>query len=381
MVKNTQIKILFFSTLIFFLFFSGIGVMTQAFTDIELYNCNKITDASDSFLTYFGGSKAEYIIIEDDLDITDVTIDSGDNIIFTGRTNSDDYPVTTEAYQTERADLNDIFLTKVNSDISLSFSTFMGGIGNDYATCIVTDSNDNIIIAGRTTSIDFPVLTAYQDTHGGSNQDGFIAKFNSIGELLWSTYLGGSSDDWIYGICLDSEDNIAAICGTRSANLPVTANAAQSYFNGGIDVYVIRIAADGKSILYCSYLGGTSYDWGCSLAYIDDTLVLGGYTFSSDFPTKNGLQAYCGGRDVFITKIASNGSLILSSCIGGTDNEACWELAIDTQGNTIITGYTASTDFPVTENALQSSPGGEDDVFLVKLNSSDSISIDTLLNS
>lgn len=377
MSKNTNTKLLLISFLLIFLSLSTVGVVGQE------YSIN--AEVNDSFLTYFGGSKAEFFTDTADLGVASVTVDSNDNIVFTGRTSSDDYPVTAGAYQSERNDSYDVYLTKINADITLSFSTYLGGVGNDWATCIVTDSNDNIIIAGSTGSNNFPLLSPYQDTNGGGptyNLDGFIAKFDETGTLLWSTYMGGNSDDWVYGICIDSSDNIVITGSTYSTDLPVTGNAAQDSFSGtGVDAYVIRLSADGQTVQYCSYLGGVHHDWGYSLSYIGDTLVLGGGTGSSDISIVDGIQSFGGTYDILVAKFSSSGSLVFSSYIGGTDTEYCHDMVTDSQGNTYITGFTDSTNFPVTDNALQSTIGGGNDVFVIELNNTNDITYSSYYGS
>jgi hypothetical protein len=182
--------------------------------------------------------------------------------------------------------------------------------------------------------------------------------------LEYSTYLGGSGDDGGEDIALDSSGNAYITGSTTSTNFP-TKDPEQGTISGMCpspqcgDAFVTKIKADGSALVYSTYLGGTNVDVGYAIAVdgSDNAYVAGG-TFSSDFPTKNGFQMACSPGPVgcvniygFVTKLDQTGSLVYSSYLGGTDENAALGIAADSSGEAYVTGYTFASNFPV-KNAL-----------------------------
>jgi len=188
--------------------------------------------------------------------------------------------------------------------------------------------------------------------------------------LAYSTYLGGSGGDLGYGIAVDASGNAYVTGYTSSSNFPVTPGAFQTTFGGGLeDAFVSKLNATGSALIYSSYLGGSSYDTGSSIA-VDasgDVYVVGATT-SSNFPTTPGaFQTTCCGA--FITKIRADGSALLySTYLGGSDLTEAFGIATDAQGNAYVTGYTYSSDFPITPGAFQTTFLGFGNAFVTKLN-------------
>ncbi|MHA1991362.1 MAG: SBBP repeat-containing protein [Candidatus Hodarchaeales archaeon] len=185
------------------------------------------------FSTYVGGSG-------DDL-ISSVVLDASGNIILEGGTLSHNFPIL-NAYDSTYGGgddhglvipyIGDGFLAKFSTDGQLLFSTYVGGSGDDSISSVVVDHFGNIILAGGTTSADFPTLNAYDSTFGGGDADSFLVIFSADGQLLFSTYVGGSGDDWISSVVLDASGNIILAGGTSSADFPIL-NAYDSIFGGG----------------------------------------------------------------------------------------------------------------------------------------------------
>ncbi len=177
--------------------------------------------------------------------------------------------------------------------------------------------------------------------------------------LVYSTYLGGSSDDSGSGIAVDGSGNAYVTGHTFSANFP-TANALQPANGGSADVFVTKISADGSTKLYSTYLGGNGADYANAIA-VDGSgnAYVTGFTNSTNFPTTNALQATWGGNsDAFVTKISANGTTKLySTYLGGSGNDSGTGIAADASGNAYIVGSTSSTNFP-TANPLQAANGG-----------------------
>ena len=314
------------------------------------------------YSTYIGGSGADRGF--------DIAVDGTGNAYVTGRTTSTNFP-TINPYETDDGAW-DVFVFKLNSTGNgLLYSTYVGGNNDDYAYGIVVDDAGNAYITGDTYSYDFPTVKAYEADD--SNLDIFVFKLAASGsDLLYSTYVGGSSIDYSRDIALDGEGNVYVTGFTASNNFP-TVNALDSTYNGGaFDALVFKFAAEGNDLLYSTYVGGTSEDRGHRIA-VDRTenAYVTGFTASSNFPTVNAYETNDGANDVFVFKLNNTGTgLEYSTYIGGSGNEEPSGIDIDDLGNAYIAGRTLSTNFP-TVNAYNTTSDGNSstwDVFLLKLN-------------
>lgn len=265
------------------------------------------------------------------------------------------------------------------------YSTFMGGSHEDHLKDVTIDSQGNIIVTGQTLSSNFPILNAYQgsfaggsaDIHGVSG-DAIVGKFDQDGQLLWSTFLGGSNKDGGIRVIVDDTDNIYVIGMTDSLDFPTTDDAYQSAFMGGnYDLFITKFAPNG-SLIYSSYFGTTGHDFlgDCKIDSSNLPVIAGG-TSSADFPvTLDANQPIFGGEtDGFILRLSANCSSILySTFLGGSGNDGIGAIAFDPQDNLIATGYTLSSDFPITDNAFQDTISGDQrDFFIAKYDSSDQL--------
>lgn len=186
--------------------------------------------------------------------------------------------------------------------------------------------------------------------------------------LLYSTYLGGSGTDSGSGIAVDSAGNAFIIGGTASTNFP-TASPLDASLGGTSDVFVMKLAQDGHTLIYSTYLGGSGSDGGSAIAIDSSGNAFITGSASSGFPTVAPLQSRIGGgTDAFIAKLNPAGSaLVYSTFLGGKLNDSGSGIAIDAGGSAYVTGFTSSTNFPVL-NAIQGSSGGSDDAFVAKVN-------------
>jgi hypothetical protein len=264
-------------------------------------------------------------------------------------------------------------------------STYIGGSEKDLIRDGEIDSEGNIIVTGQTLSPDFPVLNAFQDFFAGGDDDfhtiggdAFISKFNSEGQLLWSTYLGGSDRDSGQSIGLDILNNIYIVGVTNSIDFPVTNDSNNPYFLGGdYDLFITKIAPNG-TMLYSSYFGTSGYD------YTEDSemdasgnLVIVGTTSGYNLPiTSDAYQSNRrGNTDGFITRIANDCySILYCTYFGGSIGNAIGSIDIDSKDNIIIDGINMRGDFPLTEDAYQSSYDPTyRDFFIAKFNSSNDL--------
>jgi hypothetical protein len=270
--------------------------------------------------------------------------------------------------------------------VFLSYSTYLGGTGDDEGQAIAVDSEGNAYVTGTTSSTDFPSLNAAQPTNAGA-YDVFVSKLSPSGSaLVYSTYLGGSGSDYANAIALDASGNVYIAGYTTSTDFP-TLNPVQPAFAGGMwDAFVTKLDASGSALVYSTYLGGgtgppgSSYFPGSDLALgigVDSTgaAYVTGWTTAIDFPTVNALQGTFSGNgvDAFVSKLSPSGStLVYSTFLGGTGAQNANAIAVDASGNAYVTGFTTSSDFPTTANAFQPAIGAGESIFVTKLSASGS---------
>jgi hypothetical protein len=320
------------------------------------------------YSTYIGGS-------DDDRGYA-IAVEGSGNAYVTGYTQSTDYDVTTGAFQTILGDW-DVFVTKLNATGgSLVYSTYIGGSSIDEGRGIAVDGSGNAYVTGYTISMNYDVTTgAFQTTHDDGAYDVFVTKLNPTGSsLVYSTYIGGSSVDQGYGIAVDGSGNAYVTGRTLSTNYDVTTGAFQTTYGGGTyDVFVTKLNPTGSSLVYSTYLGGSSGDGGLGIAVdASGNAYVTGITYSTDYDVTTGAfqTTRDDGYDVFVTKLNPTGSgLIYSTYLGGSGNDWGYAIAVDGSGSAYVTGETNSTNYDVTPGAFQTTHGGGTyDVFVTKLN-------------
>jgi hypothetical protein len=254
----------------------------------------------------------------------------------------------------------------------LVYSTYIGGSGDERGYAIAVDGSGNAYVTGSTYSTDYDVTPGAFQTDGGG--DVFVTKLSARGTVLvYSTYIGGSSDDRGYGIAVDGSGYAYVTGATWSTNYPVTPGAFQTKNGGGLgDVFVTKLNPMGTALVYSTYIGGSYWDEGYAIA-VDGSgyAYVTGYTKSTDYDvTPGAFQTTKGGKqDVFVTKLNAAGTaLVYSTYIGGSGYEVGYGIAVDGSGNAYVTGYTESTDYDVTPGAFQTTKEGYRDVFVTKLN-------------
>lgn len=311
------------------------------------------------YSTYLGGSGQD--------EGRGITVDGLGSAYVTGLTPSADFPTTAGAFQTVLLGTTSAFVTKLNAlGTGLIYSTYLGGSGGDEGSAIVVENTTgNVYLTGTTDSIDFPTTPGAFATGLSGIFDVFVTKLNAAGSaLIYSTYLGGSLEDFGSGIAIDTLGSAYVTGETRSLNFPTTPGAFSTVFNGGLnDAFVTKLNASGTALAFSTYLGGSSGELGFSIAVdASNFAYVTGLTSSPNFPTTpdsfdptknpNG--------EGFVTKFNLTGAgLVYSTFIGGNGDDQPQGIAVDPFGNAIITGITNSTDFPVTPDAFQGTfPGG-----------------------
>jgi hypothetical protein len=320
------------------------------------------------YSTYLGGSGDDFGY--------GIAVDGSGNAYVTGETYSTDYDVTPGAFQTTYGGGTlDVFVTKLNASGSgLVYSTYIGGSNGDGRSLIAVDGSGNAYVTGETWSTDYDVTPgAFQTTKEGGS-DVFVTKLNASGSgLVYSTYIGGSNNDYGRAIAVDGSGNAYVTGETGSTDYDVTAGAFQTTIVGGYaDVFVTKLNASGSGLVYSTYIGGSNADWGNGIA-VDGSgnAYVTGQTTSNDYDVTAGAfqTTHGGSNDVFVTKLNASGSgLVYSTYIGGSSYDLGLAIAVDGSGNAYVTGKTMSTNYDVTAGAFQTGGGGNYyDVFVTKL--------------
>ena len=358
-----------------------------------------------TYSTYLGGAM-------DDRG-TAIAVDSAGNAYVGGVTLSTDFPILNAYQSTFKGgggspafccgspapflNQGDAFITKLNpSGSGLVYSTYFGGSLDDVVTALAIDGSGDVYFGGYTLSTDFPILSAYQSKFAGAASpnaqpvytmgDGYVAKLNPTGGLIYSTYLGGSSDDAVMGLAIDGTGAAYVTGYTSSSNFPISKTAAQPNFSGPSaisgqrsfvwgDAFVAKISPAGNGLVYSTFIGGSADDAGLAIA-VDPSgnAYVGGFANSTNFPitSANALQPQFGGGgesdgssamdptgDGFLTQVSADGSKFLfSTFYGGKFDDAVSSVALDAKGNVNLAGVTVSPDLAVTSNAAQHTFGG-----------------------
>jgi hypothetical protein len=327
------------------------------------------------YSTYIGGSDSDVGL--------GIAVDGSGYAYVTGYTYSSNYPFTPGAFQTTKGGMwwdADVFVTKLNQyGTLLEYSTYIGGSEWDLGSGIAVDGSGYAYVTGYTWSTTYPVTPgAFKTTKPGSwDWDVFVTKLNQYGTLLeYSTYIGGSWDDYGTAIAVDGNGYAYVTGYTWSPDYDFTPGAFQTTNGGGQDVFVTKLNQDGTLLEYSTYIGGSGTDQGTAIA-VDGSgnAYVTGFTYSTNYDvTPGAFQTTNGGNaDVFVTKLNAAGSaLVYSTYIGGSGEDKGNAIAVDGRGYAYVTGQTYSANYPVTTGAFQTTNEGGADVLVTKLNAAGS---------
>ena len=337
-----------------------------------------VIDPVLNYASFLGGSSTDVI--------NAVTAGADGLLYVAGYTTSSDLQPTYNGVNGGTSGGKDAFIAafdpKRYGGPSLRYLTYLGGSRDDAATAIAVDAHSNIYVTGTTSSSDFPmagnsVQTALALSTSATvfNSDAFVAVISQSNGLVYSTYFGGTGDDRPYGIGLDSNGLIYVAGTTNSTDLPVTANAYQAVSWGPSDIFFLKLDVNATSPDYASYLGGEDRDDGRGMAVAPNGLVyFAASTLSTEFPTAGfAYQGSLKGTENLVIGVmdmtrSGNSSLVYATYFGGSAIDEVRQVALDANGRMLITGWTASSDFPVTANALRPQYGGAGNAFVVRVN-------------
>jgi hypothetical protein len=328
------------------------------------------------YSTYLGGSLND--------DCLDIDVDQTGCAYVTGATDSPDFPVTPGSFQTVFNGGNmDAFVTKLDPmGQAAIYSTYLGSAGDDIGFSICVDVHGQAHVAGFTDNPGFPVTPGCFDPLFNGQRDAFASILDPVGiTLVYSTFIGGQGNDEAREIRLTGRlNNFAITGGSDSGNYPVTGNAFDTTWNGGIDVVYTEISPAGagpQDLFYSTYIGsnadelGLCMDIGSGGAAAPGTACIGGWTSGQGFPlSKNPFQPfYAGNGDGFVVHLdpmqAGPAGLLYSSYIGGADPDEVRGIAWDPNTQMMsVTGMTKSPNFPVVLGGMQMVLGGGQDAFI-----------------
>lgn len=328
--------------------------------------------ANLAFSTFLGS-------FEDDL-ANDIAVDANGCVYVTGRTTSVAFPTTAGTIDTTANGINDVFVTKFNpSGTGIIFSTYLGGTTFDEGTGIAVDNAGNVFVSGIA-GFAFPVTTgAFDETFNGGS-DVFVAKLNHNGSaLIYSTYLGASQADSSNDLAIDAAGNAYIVVRTADTviDYPTTAGAFDTTHNGSDDVAITKLNASGSTLVYSTFLGGSSADIGRSIAVngAGEVYVTGSTTDdATDMQTTPGAYdtTHNGATDFFVARFSADGSaLIFSTFIGGPGIDNAAALAIDNAGNAYVAG-SVNAGFPTTAGVVDTASAGSGEIGVSKISANGS---------
>ena len=323
---------------------------------------------------YIGGSGDDYGYA--------VAVDVFGNAYITGYTSSTEstFPLSVGPDLTHNG-FFDIFVAKVNAEgTALDYCGYIGGSGYDYGRSIAVNTSGQAYITGYTSSTEdsFPVNIGPDLSYNGGYYDAFVAKLNASGTALdYCGYIGGSGDDYGYGIAVDilGSAYITGHTSSTESTFPVSVGPDLTH-NGLFDIFVAKVNAEGTALDYCGYIGGSGYDSGRSIAvHASGQAYITGYSSSKEdsFPVNAGpdLSHNGGYYDAFVAKLNASGTA-LDYCgyIGGLEYDSGTAIVVDGWGYAYLTGYTSSTEdtFPV-KVGPDLTHNGSFDAFVAKVDS------------
>jgi hypothetical protein len=314
------------------------------------------------YSSYLGGTK-------DDAGQA-IAVDSNGNAYIAGESSSVDFP----GLPAFKGGAHDAFVVKVDASGTRQYSTFIGGTGDDDALGIALVGGNAVIVGNTTNGASFPAPINTIGPRGG--QDAFVAEFDSTGNKMFATVIGGSGLESGNAVAVDGSGDIYIAGQTNSTNFPLQ-TPFQPANAGGNDAFVAKLNSTGTALLYSTYLGGSNSDLATGIAVnsTDNTAYVGGITGSSGLQVPAGGTGLQGSEDGFVAKLDANGNEVYFTYVGGTAGDDADAIAIDSTGVAYVTGKTQSTDLPQKQNSLH----GTQDAFVTKVNADGTIAFSTYL--
>jgi hypothetical protein len=333
-----------------------------------------VIDPGLVYSTFLGGS------------VTDqghgIALDTAGSSYLVGQTSSANFPATAGVFDPTHNGQTDVFVAKLNAaGSSFTYTTFLGGGGDDIGRAIAVDPSGNAYVTG-TAEPGFPTTAGAFDTVAG-NGDAFAAKLSPSGAaLLYSTFLGGANSDNGFDIAVDGTGQAHVVGDTLSTAFPTTSGSlspAPPGLGTNFDGFVSKLNPTASALVYSTFLGGGGgNDTASGIALgTGGAAHVTGRTASTDFLTTAGAfdtSFNAGVADAFAAKLNATGSALdYSTFLGGTGDETLLPaVALDGSGSAYVTGLTASTDYPTTAGAFDPTDNPAADIYVTKLNAAGS---------
>ncbi len=320
------------------------------------------------FGTYTGGSQQEQV--------QDIVLDKEGDSYQLGFTQSLNNIATTGTYQGTFNAFSDVFIIKHDENGNKIWGTYYGG--NFYDRGFAIDyNNGHVFIAGNTFSMNMATSGVHQETVVDADE-AFLAKFDTTGNLVWSTYYAGEMHDFFADVVVDQNNDIYCTGHTSSLSNIASPGSHQDFFLGTSACFIVKFDNTGNRIWGTYY--GTANDDGSGLGIdSNNDLYVTGYTTSTNgiINTSNtGVHqtSLNGGADAFIAKFSPSGTLTWGTYYGGTGNDLATSIAVDSEDSIYIAGNTTSSNEIFYNNAFQATPSSIDDNFIAKFGPNGTIS-------
>ena len=313
------------------------------------------------FSTYIGGAQADSIAA--------IALGPDGSIYLTGQSASTNlFGINTGI----PAGSGKVLITRLApGGVGVVYAALIGGSGSDQGAGIAVDASGAAYVTGYSNSSNFPTTSGAFKSPAAQDWNAIALKLDASGALVYSVILGGSGPDWGSAIAVDSAGHAVITGQTISTDYPVTAQAYQKLFGGSQDCFATMLSADGTSLVFSTFLGGSDLDSCRAVALSPSgTITLAGSTRSSNFPVLGAFQASSAGfLDGFVTQMNSTGSALLSSSyLGGIGEDQISSLALDSSGYVYVAGTTSTqTAFPGTGAGVVTQNGGGSNSFACKI--------------
>ena len=347
------------------------GVTTSTDFPVTMDSSSTVRETGDQFIAMYtpdGALIGARLYVPDEIErINDVKLDSSGNIVMGGYTSSQSMYTTEDALKHELTGETDGFVRVVTYDLeSILYSTYVGGSGTEYLGEVAVGQDDSIYATISTGSHDFPVTeNGLRSEFLGDETDNALIKIDQDRNLAVSTFFGGSGIDHMFDLCEGRDNSMIIVGRSWSSDYPVTSDALQTeYSEIEVDGILTEFSASGDELLYSTYYGKEGWD---SLLQVNmdeaGRLVISGFVDSNGFETVNAFQSEYMGSTELIVMIMDGDDFELISYLGGYYYEHPFAQQIH-DGVVYLVGQTASPQFPVSEEAYQTTQSGAEDGYL-----------------
>ncbi len=319
------------------------------------------------WVTYFGGDDYDYV------GFRSLVYTADDHLILTGKSSSSDI-ATPGAWDTDYDAAGDVFISKWTTDGDLVWCTYYGGDGWDYGQYTAADDDGSFYVAGYTGSDGMATAGAWIEA-AFDGFDGFLSKWSSDGIRLWSTYIAGEGTDHVFDITIDHAHNLIFTAGASYSLGLATPGAWQETNNGGSEGLIGKFSPDGEIIWSTYFGGSEGDGLSRVVVNPDNSLIFTGFSFSpenlsTDFAFQDTLN---GDGDALLTKFSEDGIRIWTTYFGGPGvyfSTGIHDMVTDSIGNIYFVGDTEDSILPITPNVFQADYAGEEDAIIGKFDSS-----------